>query len=39
MVLAGKPEGNRLFGRRMLRREDNIKMDIQEVRWRDNGLD
>jgi hypothetical protein len=27
-----KPEGNRQFGRRSLRREDNIKMDLQEVR-------
>ena len=36
---AGKPEGNRLFGRRRLRREDNIKMDLQEVGWWDNGLD
>jgi hypothetical protein len=30
---AGKPEGNRLFGRRRLRREDNIKIDLQEVGW------
>jgi hypothetical protein len=28
---AGKAEGNRQFGRCRLRREDNIKMDFQEV--------
>jgi len=27
----GKPEGKRLLGRRRLRWEDYIKMDIQEV--------
>ena len=32
-VLAGKPEGNRLFGRRRLRREDDIKIDLQELGW------
>jgi hypothetical protein len=30
-VLVGKPERNRPFGRPWLRREDNIKMDLQEV--------
>ena len=30
-VLAGKPEGNRPFGRLRRRWEDNIKMDLQEV--------
>jgi hypothetical protein len=30
-VLVGKPEGNRPLGRRRRRREDNIKMDVQEV--------
>ena len=30
-VLAGKPEGNRPLGRPRHRREDNIKMDLQEV--------
>ena len=30
-VLVGKPEGKRPFGRPMRRREDNIKMDLQEV--------
>jgi len=27
----GKPEGKRQIGRRRLRRENNIKMDLQEV--------
>ena len=27
----GKPEGKRLFGSPRRRREDNIKMDLQEV--------
>ena len=31
-VLVGKPEGNKPLGRPMHRWEDNIKMDIQEVR-------
>jgi len=30
-ALVGKPEGKRPLGRPMLRWEDNIKMDIQEV--------
>ena len=30
-VLVGKPEGNSLLGRTRRRREDNIKMDLQEV--------
>ena len=30
-VLVGKPEGKRLLGRPGHRREDNIKMDLQEV--------
>ena len=30
-VLVGKPEGKRPLGRRWRRREDNIKMDLQEV--------
>ena len=30
----GKPEGNRPLGRPKRRREDNIKIDLQEVgRW------
>jgi len=31
MVLLGKPEGKRPLGRHMRRRENNIKMDFQEV--------
>ena len=31
-VLVGKPEGKRPFGRPGRRWEDNIKMDLQEVR-------
>ena len=30
-VLVGKPEGNRPLGRPRRRREDNIKMDLEEV--------
>jgi hypothetical protein len=36
-VLVGKPEGKRPLGRAMHRWEDNIKMDLQEVRC--GGLD
>jgi len=32
MVLVGKPEGKRPLGRLRRRWEDNIKMDLQEVR-------
>ena len=38
MVLAGKPEGRRPFGRPRHRWEDNINMDVQEVGW-GHGLD
>ena len=31
-VVVGKPEGNRSLGRPRRRGEDNIKMDLQEVR-------
>jgi hypothetical protein len=34
-VLMGKPEGKRPHGRPRRRWEDNIKMDLQEVRWGD----
>jgi hypothetical protein len=34
-VLVGIPEGKRLFVRHRRKCEDNIKMDFQEVRWRD----
>ena len=30
-ALVGKPEGKRLLGRPRRRREDNIKMDLQEL--------
>jgi hypothetical protein len=36
-VLVGKPEGKRPLGRHRCRRDDNIKMDIQEVGCR--GMD
>jgi hypothetical protein len=32
-VLMGKPEGKRRLGRPRHRWQDNIKMDLQEVRW------
>jgi hypothetical protein len=32
-VLMGKPEGKKLLGRPRLRWEDNVKRDLQEVRW------
>ena len=35
MVLVWKPEGKRPFVRPKRRREDNIKIDLQEVGWRD----
>ena len=37
-VYVGKPERMRPLGRPRLRREDNIKMDLQEVGW-GHGLD
>jgi hypothetical protein len=36
-VLMGKPEGKRPLGRPRRGWEDNIKMDLQEVRWRGRG--
>jgi len=38
-VLVGKPKGERQFGRSRRRWEDNIKMDLQEVRWFDLATD
>jgi len=32
-ILVGKPEGKRPLGKLWCRREDNIKMDLQEVGW------
>jgi len=37
-VLVGKLEGKRTLGRPRRRWDDNIKMDLQEVRW-GHGLD
>ena len=34
-VLVRKPEGKRSLGRPRLRWQDNIKIDLQEVGWRD----
>ena len=31
--LVGKPEGKRPLGKPRRRREDNIKMDLQELGW------
>jgi len=39
VVLAGKPEGKRPFGRPRHRWENNIKTDLQEVGWGGHGLD
>ena len=38
-VLVGKPEGKRTLGSSRCRWEDNIKMDLQEVRCGGHGLD
>jgi len=38
-VLVGKPEGKRPLGRRRRRREDNIKIDLQEVGWSMDWID
>jgi hypothetical protein len=34
-ILVGRPEGRRQLGRPRRRWEDNIKMDIREVGWKD----
>jgi hypothetical protein len=34
-VLVGNPEGKRLLGRPKCSWEDNIKIDLQELEWRD----
>jgi hypothetical protein len=34
-VLVEKPEGKRPLGRPMRRWEDNIRMDLREIRWED----
>jgi hypothetical protein len=33
--LVGKREGKRVLGRPSRRWEDNIKMDLKEIRWED----
>jgi hypothetical protein len=33
VVLVGKPEGNRPLGRPKRKWEDNIKVDLREIRW------
>jgi hypothetical protein len=38
-ILAWGPEGRRPLGKHRLRRENNIKTDLQEVGWGGNGLD
>jgi len=38
IVLVGKPGGNRSLGRSRYRREDNIKMDFQELYVRGVGV-
>jgi hypothetical protein len=39
-ILVGKPEGRRPLRRPRCRWEDNIKMDLQEARWRGmNGIE
>jgi hypothetical protein len=32
-TLIGKPEGKRTLRRRRRRWEDNIRMDLREIRW------
>ena len=38
-VLAGKPKGKRPLGRPRRRREDNIKMDLEEVGGRGDWME
>jgi hypothetical protein len=33
-LLVGKPEGKRPVGRLRYIREDNIRMDLREIRWK-----
>jgi len=37
-ILVGKPQGRRPFGRPKYRLENNIKMDLQEIKWGWSGL-
>jgi hypothetical protein len=36
-ILVGKPEGKRTLGRHRRRLEDDIKMNLREIRW--DGMD
>jgi hypothetical protein len=36
-ILVGKPEGKGPLGRPNRKSEDNIKMDLREIGWRDVG--
>jgi hypothetical protein len=38
-ILVGKPEGKRLLGRSRRKREDNIKVDLQEMEFGGMELD
>ena len=38
-VVVGKPEGKRSLERRRRKWESNIEVDLQEIRWREHGLD
>jgi len=38
-IVAGKPEGKRQLAKPRRRWEDNIKMGIQEIRWRRRRFD
>jgi len=38
-VLVGKPEGKRTLGRPRRRWEDNIKMYLKEMGWREHRMD
>jgi hypothetical protein len=33
-IFVGKPERKRLLGRPRRRRENNIRIDLREIRWR-----
>ena len=37
-LLVGKPRGRRALGRNRRRWENNIKMDLQKVRWGGGGM-
>jgi hypothetical protein len=39
MALVGKPEGKKLLGRSGRMWENNMKVDLQEVRWGTDWID